>query len=104
MRDLVEERSGACISLKWPSVTGGGPVIVVLPIWVTKLGKNFVRCAAGSERQTGRVFRLHDKAFRLVVRYSFVFASSNCDWVRLMTLLILTNHSYCFQKQMKIEL
>ena len=33
------------------------------------------------------------RAFRLIVRSSFVFASSICDWVKLMTSLILTNHS-----------
>ena len=44
-----------------------------------------------------------NKAFPLVVRSSFVFASSTCDWVKLMTSLILLNHRYCLQKQMEIE-
>ena len=42
--------------------------------------------------------------FRLVVRSSFVFASSNCDWLTLFKWLILANHSFCLRKQMKIEL
>ena len=45
-----------------------------------------------------------DEAFRLVVRSSFAFASSTCVWVKLMASLILTNHSYRLQKQMKNEL
>ena len=45
-----------------------------------------------------------NKVFRLVVRSSFVFASSNCDWLKLMTSLILHNRRYCWQKQMKVEL
>ena len=37
------------------------------------------------------------RAFRLVVLSSFIFANNNCD-------LFLANHSYCLQKQMKIEI
>ena len=47
---------------------------------------------------------LYYKAFRFVVRSWFVFANSNCDWLKLMTSLILPNRKYCLQKQMKIEL
>ena len=38
------------------------------------------------------------RAFRLVVRSSFVFANSNCDWVTVADLFC------CFQKQIKIQL
>ena len=37
-------------------------------------------------------------ALRLVVRSSFVFASSNCDWLKYITWSILANHSCCLQK------
>ena len=43
-------------------------------------------------------------AFRLAVRSSFVFARSNCDWLKYITGFILANHSCCLQKQRKIEL
>ena len=46
----------------------------------------------------------YPKAFRLAGRSLFVFASGNCDWLNLMTSLILPNRRYCLQKQMKIEL
>ena len=49
------------------------------------------------------VHMLKHKAFRLVVRSSFVFASSNCDWLKLMTSSILPNRRYCLQIRMKIE-
>jgi len=37
---------------------------------------------------------LPNKAFQLLVRSSFVFASSNCDWLKLITSLILPNRRY----------
>ena len=46
----------------------------------------------------------NNKAFQIVVRSSCDFASSNCDWVKLMKSLILPNRRYCLQKLMKIEL
>ena len=47
-----------------------------------------------------------NRAFRLVVRSSFVFANNNWDWLKLITWFILANHSncYCLQKEMKIEI
>ena len=64
--------------------------------------RNHKSCNDTSHGRLGTVI-LVNKAFRLVVRSSFVFASSNCDWLRLMTSLISPNHSYCFQKQIKIK-
>ena len=46
----------------------------------------------------------HNRTFRLVVRCSFVFASSNCYWLKEITWFILANHGCCLQKQMNIEL
>ena len=48
--------------------------------------------------------RFLNKAFRLVVWSSFVFASNNCYWPKQITWFILANHSCCLQKQMEIEL
>ena len=56
--------------------------------------------AANSNKKSDIEYR----AFRLVVRSSFVFASSNCDWLKWITWFISANHSCCLQKQMKIEL
>ena len=46
----------------------------------------------------------HHRAFRFVVWFSFVCASSNCDWLENITWFILPNHSCCLQKQLKIKL
>ena len=34
----------------------------------------------------------------------FVFATSNCDWLKYATCFLLANHRCCLQKQMKNEL
>ena len=44
------------------------------------------------------------RIFRLVVRSSFVFASTNCYLPKYIIWFILANHSWYLQKQMKIEL
>ena len=43
-------------------------------------------------------------ALRHVVRSSFVFANSNCDWVTWITWFMLANHSCWLRIQMKIKL
>jgi len=48
--------------------------------------------------------KVNNRAFRLVVRSPFVFANSNCDFLKLITWFILANHSCCLQNQIKIEL
>ena len=45
-----------------------------------------------------------NRAFRLVVQTSFVFANSKGDWLTQITWFLLVNNSCCLQKQMKIKL
>ena len=56
-----------------------------------------------SETATARTYPQY-RAFWLVVRSSFVFARSNCYWLKYIMWSILPNHSCCLRKQMKIEL
>ena len=46
----------------------------------------------------------NNRAFRLVVRSSYVFVSSNCYLLKYISWFIWANDSCCLQKQMNIEL
>ena len=53
------------------------------------------------------ILRLNDlsnRAFRHVVQSSFIFASSNCDWLKQISCFISINSSCFLQEQMNIQL
>ena len=55
-------------------------------------------------QSTWNVFSHTYKTFWLEVRCSFVFASSNSDWLKQIMWYNLPNNGCCLQEQMKIEL
>ena len=50
-------------------------------------------------RETGQCASWTNKAFRIVVRCSFVFANNNYSWVKEITWFISANSSWCLQEQ-----
>ena len=47
----------------------------------------------GCHSLSDRCSCVSNRAFRLIVQCSFIFASSNCDWLKWITWFILANHS-----------
>ena len=82
----------------------------IIPTWYSDMTRDIPELWLGNIRINMSEFfsfipHIFNRAFRLVVCSSFVFANNNCNWLNNNnTWFILANHSWCLQKQMKIEL
>ena len=61
--------------------------------WSTSMHRTF-QCLLHSRMYADTL----NRAFRLVLRSSFVFANNNCYWLKYITWFILANNSFSLQK------